>query len=102
MSATTDGGTSTTAAATPDCPNPLTPTSAGQSGSFATTGEVCYFVPGDEVKQGWGCSEADGRTVWVNGTEVTCGDFPLPAEQDGGYYFVFSAGSKEFTSFYWF
>jgi hypothetical protein len=54
------------------------------------------------ITQAWECSNADGRTVTVNGTSAMCGDWPLPAQVDGGYYFAFSAGDKDYTSFYWF
>ena len=80
-----------------------------------TVGAVCYRVP--NVPQGWGCSNTKGRTVTVNGTVVKspadetasnaegdsgCGDIPLPAKIDGAYFFSFSAGAHDFTSFYWF
>jgi len=55
---------------------------------------------------GWGCPNAVGRTVTVNGTQVFCdtssGQVPLPARLDGGYYFAFSAGMYDFASFYWY
>ena len=69
----------------------------GQSGNFNTTDAVCYVV--STTINGWGCSNATGRTVTVNGTAVTCGQLPLP----GGapYTFSFSAGSYPWASFYW-
>jgi|GEM_PF-2977774 len=74
-----------------------TPVATGQSGNFETTGAVCYTVSG--TIHGWGCSNADGRTVTVNGTAVTCGQTPLPGAAP--YTFRFTAGSYPWASFYW-
>jgi hypothetical protein len=72
----------------------------GTSGVLGTTGPVCLRVSG--AISGWGCSNFDGRTIKINGETVTCGQLPLPAEIDGGYYFDNSAGQFEYASFYWF
>jgi len=75
---------------------------AGFSGSFGTTAAVCYFV--DMLGNlAWGCSNLGNRTVSVNGGEpsLTCA-FTLPPRVDGGYYFAFSAGSIDYTSFFWY
>ena len=74
-----------------------TPAATGQSGNFNTTGAVCYTV--NATVHGWGCSNADGRTVTVNGTAVTCGRTPLPGSAP--YTLRFSAGSYPWASFYW-
>ena len=74
-----------------------TPAANGQSGNFNTTGSVCYTV--NATINGWGCSNAEGRTVTVNGTAVTCGQRPLPGSAP--YTFSFSAGSYPWASFYW-
>jgi len=71
--------------------------SGGQSGNFNTTGAVCYIV--NTNINGWGCANAEGRTVTVNGTAVTCGQRPLPG--NAPYTFSFSAGSYPWASFYW-
>ena len=71
--------------------------SGGQSGNFGTTGAVCYTV--NATINGWGCSNAEGRTVTVNGTAVTCGQRPLPGSSP--YTFRFTAGSYPWASFYW-
>ena len=71
--------------------------SGGQSGNFNTTGAVCYTV--NATINGWGCSNAEGRTVTVNGTAVTCGQRPLPGSAP--YTFRFTAGSYPWASFYW-
>ena len=71
--------------------------SGGQSGNFNTTGAVCFTV--STTILGWGCANATGRTVTVNGSPVSCGQMPLP----GGapYTFSFSAGTYPWASFYW-
>ncbi len=74
-----------------------TPVSNGQSGNFETTGAVCYTV--NTTVNGWGCSNAAGRSVTVNGTAVTCGQLPLPGSAP--YTFSFTAGSYPWASFYW-
>ena len=102
MGGVTGMGMGGTAPGSMDCPDPQAPTMGTNSGEFGTTGEVCYFVPGDEIMQGWGCSNTDGRTITVNGTTVMCGDWPLPSEVDGGYYFAFTAGEHPWAQFYWY
>jgi hypothetical protein len=74
-----------------------TTVTGGQSGNFNTTGAACYIVNG--TINGWGCSNADGRTVTVNGTAVTCGQLPLPGSSP--YTFRFTAGTYSWASFYW-
>ena len=74
-----------------------TAVSGGQSGNFNTTGAACYTVTG--TIYGWGCSNAEGRTVTVNGTAVTCGRMPLPGSSP--YTFSFTAGTYPWASFYW-
>jgi endo-1,3-1,4-beta-glycanase ExoK len=71
--------------------------SGGQSGNFNTTGAICFTV--NARINGWGCSNADGRSVSVNGTAVTCGKLPLPGAAP--YTFSFSAGTYPWASFYW-
>ena len=74
-----------------------TPAATGQSGNFNTTGAVCYTV--NATVHGWGCSNAEGRSVTVNGTAVTCGQMPLPGSAP--YTFRFTAGAYPWASFYW-
>jgi glucuronoarabinoxylan endo-1,4-beta-xylanase len=74
-----------------------TAVSGGHSGNFNTTGAICFTVTG--TINGWGCSSADGRTVTVNGTAVTCGQMPLPGSSP--YTFSFSAGSYPWATLYW-
>ncbi len=62
-----------------------------------SAGAVCFTVSG--TVNGWGCSNADGRTVTVNGTATTCGKMPLPGGSP--YTFSFSAGTYTWASFYW-
>jgi hypothetical protein len=79
---------------------PAKDVSGGSSGELATMGPACLRVTG--MIAGWGCSNFDGRTVEVNGQDVTCGEIPLPAPIDGAYYFDISAGMFDYASFYWF
>ncbi len=81
------------------CDMPRTPSSTGNSGNFNTPNAVCYFV--DEMFNTWACSNIGTRTVKVNGMASMCGG-ALPAKMDGGYYFEFSAGTPDYTSFFWF
>jgi hypothetical protein len=47
-----------------------------------------------------------GRTVTVNGMPAMCsesvGTWPLPARINGSYFFSFSSGMFDYTSFYWY
>ena len=69
------------------------------SGEFGTTDAVCLRVTDDVV--GWGCSNFEGRTVKVNGVDVSCAQVPLPEKVHGAYYFEISAGQFAYASFYW-
>ena len=77
-----------------------TGTGSGNSGNFGTAAAVCYQVT-DMFNQ-WRCSNLGTRTISVNGTTVACAAWPLPARINGSYYFEFSAGTPDFTSFYWY
>jgi len=89
-----DGGTSDAA----DAPSSsCTVVSGGSTGNFGTTDAYC-FVTCDDIA-GWGCSNADGRTVSVNGTVVSCGS-PLTAV-NGRYQFEVTAGTYTYASIYW-
>ncbi len=81
------------------CANPRAPQSPGVSGTLNTTNAVCFFI--DETINGWGCSSFGARTVSANGTRMTCGQVPMPAKVDGGYYFEVSEGEPSYASFYW-
>jgi hypothetical protein len=70
------------------------------SGEFQTEGPVCLLVKGEIV--GWGCSNFEGRTLKVNGVEVSCAQLPLPDPLHGGYYFDISAGEHAYASVYWY
>jgi subtilisin family serine protease len=67
-----------------------------QSGSFGTTGEVWFVITDNPV--GWQASEVQGRTITVNGVQVTAGQMPLPPAIGGKRYFRFSAGSRTWAS----
>ena len=80
--------------------SPATDLSGGSSGPFNTADAVCMRVT--SAISGWGCSNFDGRSVKVNGIELTCGQTPLPDPIAGAYYFEISAGTFAYASFYWF
>ena len=67
-----------------------------QSGSFNTTGEVWFVIT--ENPNGWQASEVQGRRIYVNGTQVTAGQMPLPAAINGRRYFRFTAGDRSWAS----
>jgi hypothetical protein len=99
----TGGGTTTL------CDDARTPAETTSSGSFETMEGVCYLVvfpgTGGMGINGWGCSNADDRTVTVNGTPVECGaDLPAPLmePEPGSYVFEFSEGDLTYASFYWY
>jgi aryl-phospho-beta-D-glucosidase BglC (GH1 family) len=77
------------------CANPIT--FSGSTGSFNTTGAVCYRTNIKKVK-GWGCYNFDGRSVTVGGQSRSCGQTPLTKSSDGYYYFSVSAGSISWAS----
>jgi hypothetical protein len=67
-------------------------TFSGNTGSFNTTGAVCYRT--NATINGWGCYNFDGRTVAVSGVARTCGQLPLTHAADGYYYFTATAGQQ--------
>jgi len=66
------------------------------SGAFGTTGER-WFVVNTNIN-GWQASEVQGRTIRVNGVVVTPGQMPLPPAVNGNYYFQFSAGNNNWST----
>ena len=77
---------------------------SGNSGNFGTSAAVCYEVTAQFNT--WRCSNLGTRTVTVNGSPVTCSDamgtWPLPARISGSYFFEFSAGTPDYTAFFWY
>jgi fibronectin type 3 domain-containing protein len=75
-------------------------TASGQSGPFDTTGGKC-FVTCDTIV-GWGCSNTDGRTVRINGSQLNCGATPIPAAKRSGYNVIdVTPGTLTYASVYW-
>jgi len=72
----------------------------GQTG----LGGYCVVTCDDLATQyfGWGCSNFAGRTVKVNGVEMTCGKTPMPAKVNGYYVFEISAGTNTSSSLFWY
>jgi hypothetical protein len=112
------GGTSATAtdAGAPDAPNDAAAPDAQNDGlalscaifsggsgtewttpNFGTLGPYC-FVTCDDIA-GWMCASFDGRTVNVNGVEVTCG--ATIAKVDGRYQFRVTAGQHDYATITW-
>jgi endo-1,4-beta-xylanase len=89
-------------AATPVAPCANAITFVRGTGSFNTTGPVCYRTT--STVRGWGCSAFYGRTVSVNGGPASrfcgAGPFPLPRAADGFTYFSVSAGFAPWASLY--
>ncbi len=61
-----------------------------------TTDAVCVVFEG--TLHGWQASELQGRTVALNGTDVTDTLGEVVAAIDGHHYFEFSSGSVAHTS----
>jgi hypothetical protein len=93
-----NAGSSTSSPSDAPC-TPVEDVSNKTSGEFQSEGPVCLRVTDDIV--GWGCSNFDGRTVKVNGVELSCAQVPLPDKLHGAYYFEISAGEHAYASFYW-
>jgi hypothetical protein len=74
--------------------------SGGQSLNFGTTGAFCFRTADDFTD--YGCSGADGRTVKINGTEITTCGGKAPAKLGSFYYFDFGPGKYDYTSVNWY
>jgi hypothetical protein len=70
----------------------------GNTGNLGTTEAACFRTQG--VIHDWGCYNMDGRTIWVGGTTVTCGQMPLTASSDGYTYFAVTAGKYPWAGIY--
>jgi hypothetical protein len=72
-----------------------------QSGSFNSTGRVCFVVR-NAGPLGFNCSNMQGRTVTVNGTTYSAADctgsVTVPDANGGQYYFDVSAGGLSHAS----
>jgi endoglucanase len=97
-----DAGASTSGPHDAPCTPAMDVTDNGNmmSGEFKTEGPVCLLVKDDII--GWGCSNFEGRTLKVNGVEVSCAELPLPDKLHGSYYFDVSAGAHAYASLYWY
>lgn len=73
--------------------------SGGTAGHPPTTNSTKAFcVVTCDTIVGWNCSNFDGRTVTVNGTQVKCGD-PIPS--GATTVFQVSAGTLSYATIYW-
>ena len=71
----------------------------GQQVDGIGTEAACYRTNASIA--GWGCWNAQGRTILVNDEEVSCGG-SLPSKHNGYYYFEISAGDNPSFGFnYW-
>jgi hypothetical protein len=69
------------------------------SGSFGTTGAVCFTLE-QQPATAWEAYFMDGRTITINGTEVSKGQMPFPGSAP--YIVEFSAGMFDYASWaYW-
>jgi endo-1,4-beta-xylanase len=72
-----------------------------QSGSFNSTGQVCFVVQ-NTGPLGFNCSNMQGRTVTVNGTpfpaSACAAGAKVPYANGGQYYFDVSAGGLAYAS----
>jgi fibronectin type 3 domain-containing protein len=82
---------------------PASPASAGHPGKFLTTGPVCY-VTCDTITN-WSCYGTDyssGRTITINGSQLTCGNGPIPAAKTTGFNVIdISAGTDTQDEIWW-
>lgn len=73
--------------------------------SSATTsshlGGAAWYVIDSGPIAGWQLSDGAGRTVTVNGVQVSPGQVPLTANAEGKYYFHFSAGDYTWATWSW-
>jgi hypothetical protein len=71
---------------------------SGNTGSFGTTGPVCFRTAA--AIHGWGCYDMDGRTLLVNGVAMTCGATNPAPWTDGYTYFAAGAGTYPWAGIY--
>ena len=84
--------------------NPPAPAaSAGHPGKFLTTGPLCY-VTCDTITN-WNCYGSDygsGRTIRINGGQLSCAAGPIPAAKTAGYNVIdISAGTDTQDEIWW-
>jgi hypothetical protein len=70
---------------------------AGQPPSVDTLSSFCIATC-DDI-DGWGCANFAGRTISVNGTDVSCG--ATLTKKNGYYVFRASAGTLSYATIYW-
>jgi|GEM_PF-2104200 len=68
-----------------------------QSGSLGT-GNICHEVPNVTLRGG-NCSNMNGRTLSVNGTQMNCGNWAVPAKVNNGYCIQVTAGGLPYASY---
>ena len=82
---------------------PAPATSAGHPGKFLTTGPLCY-VTCDTITN-WNCYGSDygsGRTIRINGSQLSCGGGPIPAPKTTGYNVIdISSGTDAQDEIWW-
>jgi hypothetical protein len=84
--------------------NPPAPApGAGHPGQFLTTGPLCY-VSCDTITN-WNCYGSDygsGRTIRINGSQLSYGGGPIPAPKTTGYNVIdISAGTDTQDEIWW-
>jgi len=82
---------------------PAPATSAGHPGKFLTTGPLCY-VTCDTITN-WNCYGSDygsGRTIRINGSQLSYGGGPIPAPKTTGYNVIdISSGTDAQDEIWW-
>lgn len=81
---------------TGDCLNAVALGRYQNSGNFDTTAGMWFVV--SESINGWQASNVQGRSIFVNGEQVSPGQMPLPDPVGGKYYFEFTAGDFSWAS----
>jgi fibronectin type 3 domain-containing protein len=83
--------------------NPPAPATAGHPGKFLITGPLCY-VTCDTITN-WNCYGSDygsGRTIRINGSQLSYGGGPIPAPKTTGYNVIdISAGTDTQDEIWW-
>ncbi len=73
------------------------------TGGYASLGTAATCLRTKEALNTLGCSNADGRSLSVNGMPVTCGDpFTPPPRIDGYNYIAVGAGPSSVMTLRWF
>ncbi|HEX2659213.1 MAG TPA: Ig-like domain-containing protein, partial [Polyangia bacterium] len=79
------------------CTNPLVFSGPNYQSGNVGTGAVCRETKA--ALHAGNCSNISGRTLKVNGVNMNCSLWTLPAAHNGGYCVQVTAGTPDYTSF---